>query len=110
MSLTIDRCHAKHRAPRQSRKMNLKNQLVQLPPKPDGVSGVFQEAHYTLKAARQFPFVVATLYELLTTDSKAMSSMSELDVEIQMDCMVVEIDRPWLHAELFSDAELDSGK
>ncbi|KAK7968039.1 uncharacterized protein PG986_002316 [Apiospora aurea] len=36
--------------------------------------------------------------------------MSNLEVEITMDCMVVEIDRPWLHAELFSDAELDSGK
>jgi len=36
--------------------------------------------------------------------------MSNLDVDITMDCMVVEIDRPWLHAELFTDAELDSGK
>jgi hypothetical protein len=36
--------------------------------------------------------------------------MSNLDVEITMDCMVVEIDRPWLHGELFTDAELDSGK
>lgn len=36
--------------------------------------------------------------------------MSNLEVEITMDCMIVEIDRPWLHAELFSDAELDSGK
>jgi hypothetical protein len=35
--------------------------------------------------------------------------MSNLSVEIQMDCMVVEIDRPWLHADLFTDAELDSG-
>jgi hypothetical protein len=35
--------------------------------------------------------------------------MSNLDVEIKMDCMVVEIDRPWLNAELFTDAELDSG-
>ena len=41
---------------------------------------------------------------------KAMLSMSNLSVEISMDCIVVEIDRPWLHAELFSDAELDSGK
>ncbi|KAK8065032.1 hypothetical protein PG997_011779 [Apiospora hydei] len=42
--------------------------------------------------------------------TRAMSSMSNLEVEITMDCMVVEIDRPWLHAELFNDAELDSGK
>ena len=39
-----------------------------------------------------------------------MSSMSNLDVEISMDCMVVEIDRPWLHADLFSDLELDTGE
>jgi hypothetical protein len=46
----------------------------------------------------------------MVKSSKAMSSMSNLEVEITMDCMIVEIDRPWLHAELFSDAELDSGK
>jgi hypothetical protein len=39
-----------------------------------------------------------------------MSTMSNLDVEITMDCMIVEIERPWLHAELFADAELDSGR
>lgn len=39
-----------------------------------------------------------------------MQQMSNLDVEISMSCMVVEIERPWLHAELFSDAELDSGE
>ena len=33
--------------------------------------------------------------------------MSSLDVEITMECMLVEINRPWLHAELFSDPELD---
>lgn len=35
--------------------------------------------------------------------------MADLDVEISMNCLVVDIDRPWLHAELFTDAELDSG-
>lgn len=39
-----------------------------------------------------------------------MQKMSNLDVEVSMSCMVVEIERPWLHAELFFDAELDSGK
>lgn len=33
--------------------------------------------------------------------------MSSLDVEIAMECLLVEIERPWLHAELFSDPELD---
>lgn len=33
--------------------------------------------------------------------------MSNLDVEITMECILVEIERPWLHAELFSDPELD---
>lgn len=52
----------------------------------------------------------ATSRETLTLCfSKAMSSMSNLSVEISMDCMVVEIERPWLRAELFSDAEIDSG-
>jgi hypothetical protein len=37
-----------------------------------------------------------------------MSSMPGLDVEISMDCMLAEIERPWLHAELFSDHELDA--
>jgi hypothetical protein len=41
---------------------------------------------------------------------KAMSSMSNLDVEIAMDCLVVNIERPWLHAELFLDSDLDVGK
>ncbi|VTT61516.1 unnamed protein product [Fusarium fujikuroi] len=41
---------------------------------------------------------------------RAMSSMSNLEVEVSMSCMVVEIERPWLHAELFADAELDSGE
>ncbi|KAK8113507.1 hypothetical protein PG984_014033 [Apiospora sp. TS-2023a] len=44
------------------------------------------------------------------SSAKAMSSMANLDVEITMDTMVVEIDRPWLHEDLFYDAELDSGK
>lgn len=35
--------------------------------------------------------------------------MSKLEVEVSMSCMLVEIERPWLHAELFVDAELDSG-
>ncbi|QYT05579.1 hypothetical protein H0G86_012470 [Trichoderma simmonsii] len=43
------------------------------------------------------------------SSSEAMQQMSSLDVEISMSCMVVEIERPWLHAELFADAELDSG-
>lgn len=38
-----------------------------------------------------------------------MQSMSKLEVEVSMSCMLVEIERPWLHAELFVDAELDSG-
>jgi hypothetical protein len=42
--------------------------------------------------------------------SKAMSSMANLDVEISMSCMLVEIERPWLHADLFTDAEIDSGR
>ncbi|KAL2880862.1 hypothetical protein SGCOL_003889 [Colletotrichum sp. CLE4] len=45
-----------------------------------------------------------------STSADAMQSMSNLDVEVSMSCMVVEIERPWLHAELFADAELDSGK
>ncbi|OTA07299.1 hypothetical protein A9Z42_0081940 [Trichoderma parareesei] len=44
-----------------------------------------------------------------SSSSEAMQQMSNLDVEISMSCMVVEIERPWLHAELFADAELDSG-
>ncbi|KAG7042833.1 hypothetical protein JMJ78_0006340 [Colletotrichum scovillei] len=45
-----------------------------------------------------------------SSSAQAMQSMSNLDVEVNMSCMVVEIERPWLHAELFADAELDSGK
>ncbi|KAJ5623003.1 hypothetical protein N7490_011608 [Penicillium lividum] len=43
-----------------------------------------------------------------SASNDAMSSMANLDVEISMDCMLVEINRPWLHAELFSDHELDA--
>ena len=40
--------------------------------------------------------------------AKSSASMANLDVEISMDCMLVEIERPWLHAELFSDHDLDA--
>lgn len=43
-----------------------------------------------------------------SASTKAMSAMANLDVEVSMDCMLVEIERPWLHAELFSDHELDT--
>ena len=39
-----------------------------------------------------------------------MSSMANLDIEVSMDCMVVNIERPWLHGELFSDSDLDVGQ
>ena len=39
-----------------------------------------------------------------------MSSMSNLDVEVSMECMVVNIERPWFHSELFSDSDLDVGQ
>ncbi|RFU76095.1 hypothetical protein TARUN_6167 [Trichoderma arundinaceum] len=38
----------------------------------------------------------------------ASLSLANLDVEVLMDCMLVEIERPWLHAELFADHELDT--
>ncbi|KAF4339605.1 hypothetical protein FBEOM_6481 [Fusarium beomiforme] len=41
--------------------------------------------------------------------SASHTESSALEVEVSMSCMVVEIERPWLHAELFVDAELDSG-
>ncbi|KAI1741520.1 hypothetical protein F4680DRAFT_66843 [Xylaria scruposa] len=43
-----------------------------------------------------------------SSSSSASSDMSNMDVEISMDCMLVEIERPWLHAELFADYELDA--
>ncbi|KZL68026.1 hypothetical protein CI238_13054 [Colletotrichum incanum] len=43
------------------------------------------------------------------SSAEAMQSMSNLEVEVSMSCMVVEMERPWLHSELFVDAELDSG-
>ncbi|KAL8804798.1 MAG: hypothetical protein Q9200_005682 [Gallowayella weberi] len=42
-----------------------------------------------------------------SASAKAMTDMSNLDVEIAFDAMLVEIERPWMHAELFSDHELD---
>jgi hypothetical protein len=36
------------------------------------------------------------------------SAMDDLEVEVSMDCMAVEIERPWLHAELFADHQLDA--
>ena len=39
-----------------------------------------------------------------------MHEMANLDVEISMDCMLVSIERPWLHGELFVDPDLDVGK
>ena len=43
-----------------------------------------------------------------SSSASASSDISNLDVEISMDCMLVEIERPWLHAELFADYELDA--
>ncbi|KAL8802865.1 MAG: hypothetical protein Q9182_003552 [Xanthomendoza sp. 2 TL-2023] len=42
-----------------------------------------------------------------SASAKAMTHMSNLDVEIAFDAMLVEIERPWMHTELFSDHELD---
>lgn len=42
-----------------------------------------------------------------SASAKATTNMSSLDVEISFDAMLVEIERPWMHAELFSDHELD---
>lgn len=42
-----------------------------------------------------------------SASAKAMTQMSNLDVEISFDAMLVEVERPWMHAELFSDHELD---
>lgn len=39
---------------------------------------------------------------------KAQTDLSNLTIEISMDCMLVEIERPWMHAELFADHELDA--
>ncbi|PON24680.1 hypothetical protein TGAM01_v206610 [Trichoderma gamsii] len=36
------------------------------------------------------------------------SAMDDLEVEVSMDCMVVDIERPWLQAELFADHQLDA--
>ncbi|KAL6897443.1 hypothetical protein GGI43DRAFT_423858 [Trichoderma evansii] len=36
------------------------------------------------------------------------SAIDGLEVEVSMDCMVVDIERPWLHAELFADHQLDA--
>ncbi|KAM0512354.1 hypothetical protein ACHAPE_008920 [Trichoderma viride] len=36
------------------------------------------------------------------------SAMNDLEVEVSMDCMVVDIERPWLQAELFADHQLDA--
>jgi len=43
-----------------------------------------------------------------SSSANASSSIENLDVEVSMDCMLVEIERPWLHAELFADYELDA--
>ncbi|KAF3901320.1 hypothetical protein ABW20_dc0101226 [Dactylellina cionopaga] len=45
-----------------------------------------------------------------SSTSKSISCMDNLEVEISMECMVVNIERPWLHAELFNDFDLDVGK
>ena len=42
-----------------------------------------------------------------SSSTESATDMSSLDIQISMDCMLVEIERPWLHAELFSDPELD---
>jgi hypothetical protein len=47
------------------------------------------------------------LEQAITKHREAMQSMSSLDVKVSVSCMLVEIDRPWMHAELFVDAELD---
>ncbi|RAL15379.1 uncharacterized protein BO97DRAFT_210257 [Aspergillus homomorphus CBS 101889] len=45
---------------------------------------------------------------LLDGSKEAMSFILSLEVQVSMDCMLVEISRPWLHAELFADPELDA--
>ena len=42
-----------------------------------------------------------------SASANAMTKMSSSTVEIAFDAMLVEIERPWMHPELFSDHELD---
>ncbi|KAM0247609.1 hypothetical protein ACHAQJ_009775 [Trichoderma viride] len=44
----------------------------------------------------------------ISSKEEEFSSMADLEVQVSMDCMLVEIDRPWLNAELFADNELDA--
>jgi hypothetical protein len=44
------------------------------------------------------------------SSSQMQADMSACDVNISFQALVVNIDRPWLYAELFSDTELDTPK
>lgn len=69
-----------------------------------------REPHIKQLVSLQFSSVPLSNCHTKYAPSEAMQQMSNLEVEVSMSCMVVEIERPWLHAELFADAELDSGK
>jgi hypothetical protein len=44
------------------------------------------------------------------SSSQMQADMSSCDVDISFQALVVNIDRPWLYAELFADTELDTPK
>lgn len=41
------------------------------------------------------------------TSTQIRFSIANLDVEIRVDCMIVEVERPWTHAERFSHHDAD---
>ncbi|KAI0465830.1 hypothetical protein F4859DRAFT_527711 [Xylaria cf. heliscus] len=49
-------------------------------------------------------------YARSSTKSDATSDMASCDVSVSFQALVVNIGRPWLYGELFSDAELDVAK
>jgi hypothetical protein len=57
------------------------------------------------------PHELAPQFNFLTRCHRdTMAEMAKMDVEVSMDCMLVSVERPWLHGELFVDADLDVPK
>lgn len=67
-------------------------------------------ASANFSSASMYAFPQSQLNLLTRCHSDAMAEMAKMDVEVSMDCMLVSIERPWLHGELFVDADLDVSK
>ncbi|KAK0664521.1 hypothetical protein QBC41DRAFT_233719 [Cercophora samala] len=72
-------------------------------------SAIAYQAGLEAKYGNWFTNVSAST-QVSGTSEKLQKSMAKCDMSVSFDALLVQIQRPWLHAELFSDFDVDASK